>query len=431
VSEEKSLQIVELRAENTLRLKAVRIRPNGSMVLVGGRNAQGKSSVLNSIQMALGGGKAIPLEPVRHGARKATQRLDLGELVVERTITAKGTELVVTNRDGEIQRSPQSLLKALYSETSFDPVEFTRAEPKKQDEVLKKALGLDFSDLDAATAKLYDQRTGHNREVKRLEALIDSMPRHADAPTEPVNVEETAAELKRRNSLNAGRAAAEERISAERRALARWDERLAKMAKELEEARQNLENAQHEREELHAEILVLERNLPEAEPTEELEEKIAGAETVNGKLRANAERAKLEKELEAKLSAAEEATETMKSLADERAKRLAAAKFPIAGLGFDDSGPTLNDVPLAQASQAEKLRVSVAIAAALNPRLKVVLIRDGSVLDEDNLRLLAELAEAAGLQCWVERVGGKDPGAVIIEDGEVVEPAGAETTAAE
>ena len=354
-AEEKPLTIVELRAENTLRLKAVRIRPNGSMVLIGGRNAQGKSSVISAIEMALAGGKAIPLEPVRHGARKATQRVDLGELVVERTITARGTELVVTNRDGEVQRSPQSLLKALYSETSFDPVEFTRAEPKKQDEVLKKALGLDFSDLDAATAKLYDQRTGHNREAKRLEALLDSMPRHPDAPAEPVNVEETAAELKRRNGLNAGRMAAEERISSERRALTRWDERMAKLAKELEEARQNLENGRQEREELHAAILVLERNLPAAEPTDDLEAKIASAETVNGKLRANAERAKLEKELEAKLSAAEQATETMKSLADERAKRLGAAKFPIEGLGFDDSGPTLNDVPLAQASQAEKI----------------------------------------------------------------------------
>jgi hypothetical protein len=42
-------------------------------------------------------------------------------------------------------------------------------------------------------------------------------------------------------------------------------------------------------------------------------------------------------------------------------------------------------------------------------------------LDEDNMAIVAEMAEAAGAQVWLERVGTGDAGAVIIEDGEVVQ----------
>ena len=78
------MKIVELQAENVKRLKAVEITPDGTMQVIGGRNAQGKSSVLDAIWLALGGGKAskeTPL-PIRDGEDKASVRLDLGDLVV-------------------------------------------------------------------------------------------------------------------------------------------------------------------------------------------------------------------------------------------------------------------------------------------------------------------------------------------------------------
>jgi hypothetical protein len=55
----------------------------------------------------------------------------------------------------------------------------------------------------------------------------------------------------------------------------------------------------------------------------------------------------------------------------------------------------------------------------MNPTLKILLIRDGSLLDEDNLALIARMAEEAGGQIWIEMVGdGKDV-QVLIEDGMV------------
>lgn len=78
---------------------------------------------------------------------------------------------------------------------------------------------------------------------------------------------------------------------------------------------------------------------------------------------------------------------------------------------------TLNGLPLDQASAAERLRVSVAIRLAMNPRLRVLLIRDANLMDRESMRLVAEMARAAGAQLRLERVEVDDQATVLIEDG--------------
>lgn len=108
----------------------------------------------------------------------------------------------------------------------------------------------------------------------------------------------------------------------------------------------------------------------------------------------------------------------------EKKKKSAETKYPIEGLAIAETGViTFGGLPLSQASQAEQMRISVAIAAAMNPKLRVMLIRDGSLVDEEGLALLEGLAKEFDLQIWIERVGKKDKCAVIIEDGKIELPA--------
>jgi hypothetical protein len=103
----------------------------------------------------------------------------------------------------------------------------------------------------------------------------------------------------------------------------------------------------------------------------------------------------------------------------QKAEALLAAKFPVEGLGFGDTGVTLNGLPLEQASGAEQLRVSLAMGIALNPKLRVMLIRDGSLLDETSLALVGQMAERADMQVWIEMVADRGAAGVVIEDGMV------------
>ena len=106
-------------------------------------------------------------------------------------------------------------------------------------------------------------------------------------------------------------------------------------------------------------------------------------------------------------------------------KAIAGAKYPVPGLAFDQlGGVTLDAIPFAQCSSAEQLKVSVAIGIALNPSLRVLLIRDGSLLDAESLTMVRDMAQKAEAQVWLEAVttdAGKCQ--VIIEDGMIAEPA--------
>ena len=99
-----------------------------------------------------------------------------------------------------------------------------------------------------------------------------------------------------------------------------------------------------------------------------------------------------------------------------------AAEMPVAGISLSDESVMFNGQPLSQASSAEQLKVSVAMAFALKPRLKICLIRDGSLLDENSLKLVAGMAEEADAQVWLEKVSSDGAGcSVVIEDGMVKE----------
>ncbi|NIV98742.1 AAA family ATPase, partial [Candidatus Saccharibacteria bacterium] len=144
------MKIVQLTAENVKKLKVVRIRPDGSLVVIGGKNGQGKSSVLECIMAALGGKKHVLPEAVREGEKKGYTELDLDNgISIKRTFTKDGGgQLTITNKEeGTSYSSPQAMLDKIVGKISFDPLMFARAGEKEQLEFLRHLTGLDFSEL--------------------------------------------------------------------------------------------------------------------------------------------------------------------------------------------------------------------------------------------------------------------------------------------
>lgn len=128
-------------------------------------------------------------------------------------------------------------------------------------------------------------------------------------------------------------------------------------------------------------------------------------------------KAKLLEGAKASEAASDSLTEQMQKREADKRAAIAAAKMPIPGLGFGDGVVMFNGKPLHDASQAEQIRVSVAIASALNPKLKVAFIHDGSLLDKKSWALLEKHATEHGLQVFVETVDSSRPTAIVIEDG--------------
>jgi hypothetical protein len=154
---------------------------------------------------------------------------------------------------------------------------------------------------------------------------------------------------------------------------------------------------------------------------EAIDAQVESAEEINAAVRRHKEGERVRAELEQWTQSAAELSAAIEEVDRKKATGLAAAKFPIANLGFDESGVTYQGVPFKQASSAEQLRVSLAMAIALNPKLRVIRIADGSLLDADNLALVESIAREHDFQVWIEMVGDGDGRGIIIEDGEVKE----------
>ena len=159
---------------------------------------------------------------------------------------------------------------------------------------------------------------------------------------------------------------------------------------------------------------------PEAD-VEALERALATAAATNRAVAQKRERERLRtliEELESKSEA-----QTIRIEEREAAKRaaVAAAKMPVPDITFGEGVIFKAGVPFDQASDAEKLRASVAIAMAGNPKLRVLRIRDGSLLDSDSLRVIAEMAQEREFQVWVEKVSEDGKLGFVIENGQVKE----------
>ena len=418
-----TMKIVSLETENVKRLKAVRIEPDGTMVVIGGRNAQGKSSVLDSIEMALGGKESAPREPIRRGEKSARVVLQLdGEygLKIVRKFTEKGSTLSIETADGMKPKSPQGLLDQLCNRIAFDPLQFVRQKPADQAATLRKLVGIDFAELDRQRREVFETRTDVNRDAKRERAAAESIE-VVNAPKALVDVAELVEKLGKAQEGNKAIDERQRKLSACLERLQdlcddrdRLEKQIEKIRDQLADVNERIENGKtHCRDEGEAisELKKLDTN--------PIEEQIRNAETLNNAFRnmqTKRERKKRADELEKQ---SEKLTGQIEAIDKQKAETLGAAKWPVEGLGFGDDGVTFKGLPLEQASSAEQTRVAVAIGLALNPELPVVLIRDGSLLDDDSLAEVAKQAAAAGAQVWLERVGKGVECSVIIEDGEV------------
>jgi hypothetical protein len=378
------------------------------------------SSVLDSISMTLGGKREVCERPLRDGTQAGYSVVEIGDgdgplpedLIAQRTYGPGGAEtIIVQARDGRKHSTPQKVLDRLVGTLAFDPVGFLRLSGKEQAAMLRELLGVDTADLDAQYKAIYDKRTDANRDAKSWATRVDAMPRHLDAPEAEVPAREVLEQIDDARAIN-------QKSHDTRARHQRAIEEEGRLQRMVEEAQRQLEKATADRALLDDLVLTLE-DIDEAPLRAALDQ----CEEVNAKVRANAQRTAALKQLTAISDEAARLTDLLTKIEGERAARLAAAPNPLPGLALTDGRVVYQGVPLEQCSSAEQLRVAVALGLAQNPKLKVLLVRDGSLLDPENLALLGELAAAHDAQVWVEVVGEREGCAVVIEDGTVKEMA--------
>lgn len=410
------MRLMRLEAENIKRLRAVAVDIEGNLFIIGGRNAQGKTSLLDSLEYALSGEKAICDEPIRHGEKKARVIAEFDNMVVTRNFTGKGSYLSVKNKDGLKYSSPQAMLDKLCSKFGFDPLAFTRLNDSKQAEEIRKVLGIDFSGIDEKREDLYNKRKELNQAVKMKQGEFNAIPKDAEMniPDSPIESAALVTELQSLNQVEGEAKQAQLKLNNIKNNLfeARYEmeelaQRIGEMEKDEQKAKEGLETVSERIEALRA--------------REEIENELANVSRINEAVK-NRERAKtLRDEIFALKKQSDQFSSEIAKLDEEKRELLASKNFPVEGLSFDpDGGLLFNGLPFKQASSAQQLKISTAMGFCASPELKLVLIRDGSLLDEESLKAIGSIAAEYDGLVLMERVGEGKECQVIIEDGEIV-----------
>lgn len=434
------MTVVGLVVDAYKRLRAAHFSPSPTgLVQVRGRNGQGKSSLLDAVEVALRGGKSSDELPITQGEHGARVVLDLGELVVKRTWKRDSggeakSQLVVENADGTRRKGPQELLDMLCGQF-VDPQRFLSLKPLEQ---AKEALRVvppiggvrvheELERLERRAEEQFAQRRDLGRDADRTQKLVEELEQQAglfepDHKSYP-DAASLAAALQEAKDYNAGlQTLARQRDSAiekGRQAHARVERLTLALAKAQEE----LAKAQEDERSAGAEWRTANGMLADA-----VEIDVTPIVTQLGEIEAEQQRrAKHEmlaqaREEAARAAAVHKAADVeLETTREAISGLLAAAQFPVEGMTYDPESKSLRIglIPFSQASQMEKIDAGAAIAMAGDPPIRVLFIRNASLFDEASLARLARRAEERGYQVFCELVDDQKAGpGVWIEDGE-------------
>lgn len=431
------MKIINLQSENFKRIVAVDITPTGNMVEIAGRNGQGKSSILDAISVAIEGMSKAPSQPIRKGQLESSIAISLGddkpEIIVTRTFRPKadGSEIVskltVESADGAKYGSPQSMLDNLLGALTFDPLAFERMDARQQFNTLRAFVpGVDFDAIDRDNRGDYDRRATLNRKAKEARAAASAIKVDPSLPADAVDASALVAKLDDAGKHNADietRKANREKMAQKVADLKAGTESLLALIKEwqakIDEAKAGIQDNEAKSAELQGKLDAA-PPLPEPIDTAPIRAQINGASAVNDAIRDRQQRDALVKQAAEFETQAEELTLSMDQREVQKRKAIAEAKLPVDGIEFGDNEILFKGVPFSQASDAERLTVSISIAMAMNPKLRVIRVRDGSLLDDRSMAVLSSMADERDYQVWIERVDSTGKVGIVIEDGKVL-----------
>lgn len=418
-----SVKIQSLEIENTKRIKAVEMKPTeNGLTVIGGRNGQGKTSILDSIAWALGGEKYRPTSAAREGSvTPPALRITLNNgLIVERK--GKNSSLKVIDPNGN--KGGQQLLNEFVSELAIDLPKFLNANNKEKAQTLLQIIGVgdDLFRLEKEETELYNKRHLLGQIADQKKKFADEQPYFADAPKELVS----ASELIRQQQEILARNGENQRLRQQHEAMIKEEEA---MTAAIEETKAKLNDLESRRADLLDKIIISAKTTAELvdESTEELERNIENIEEINIKVRANMTKEMAEDEAKKYKEDYDGMTGDIEAIRRQKMDLLNSADLPLPGLSVESGELLYQGKKWDCMSGSEQLKVATAIVRKLKPQCGFVLIDKLEQMDIDTMNDFGAWLEAEGLQAIATRVSTGGECAIIIEDGYAVDKSPAPT----
>lgn len=416
---DESVKITSLELENVKRVKAVKLEPTeNGLTVIGGKNNQGKTSVLDAIVWALGGDKYKPSQVKREGSMVDPHiHIELNNgIVVERS--GKNGTLKVTDSTGK--KAGQKLLSSFISTFALDMPKFIEASPKEKANTLLQIIGVgdELAKLDNQESIDYNRRTEIGRIADQKKKYADEMPQWDGVPDEIVSASEL---IQKQQDILARNAQRQQWIRDHDQLVteaADLEQKISDLKKQLKEVEKKVKASEHDSAELAM------------ESTEELEESISNIDAINAKVRDNLNKQKAEEDAKEYRDQYDKLTSDIETIRSNRMKLLNNAKMPLPGLSVDHGELTYKGQRWDNMSSSEQMIVATAIVRELNPKCGFVLLDKLEQMDVDTMNEFGSWLQQEGLQAIATRVSTGDECSIYIEDGYSVKD-GVKTAATE
>lgn len=423
------LKVLKAEITNFKNIDYREVEFNGRSVIIAGPNQAGKSSLIQAICSPLNS-KYIPLEPIKEGEEKGKVELTIGGKLDGEDVTYsieyfftqgnKRGRLALFDEEGtQIKGGEKGILNSIIGDISFDIMEFvslgrTKTGAKsvegvrKQIEILKSIMPKDaikkIHELDTEKQEKYDLRHSVNLEVKFLKSKLDQSAftqEEIDKYSEVLSVKDLMEEIQKAQEKNGIYDKSEEIVDS-------YEDNCKELDEEIAELEVKLKKRKAEREHLDVQKAKCEAWMKKnpKKDISDLQEKIDNIQEHNSNVAKVQDYEKSRKELDEKSKESDNLTERLKAIEEEKKAVFSNAKMPVKGLEFDEDNVTFRGLPLSEGNipTSQLIGVGLKIGMAMNPNLKLLVIRDGSLLDQKTMNFILDVCEKKGYQLLIEVV---------------------------
>ena len=410
-----SIKINKLEIENVKRIKAVKIEPTkDGLTIIGGKNNQGKTSVIDSIAWALGGDRYKPSQAAREGS-VIPPNLHIvmsNGLVVERK--GKNSSLKVTDPNGN--KGGQQLLNEFVEQLALDLPKFMESSGKEKAHTLLQIIGVgdQLAALEKEEKELYNRRLTIGQIADQKKKFADEQTYYPEAPKELVSPSELIRQQQDILARNGENQKKREQVEAIQQQVSMLREQIDEKEHQLKELKEKFEHVFHD-------LTIAQTSAKDLqdESTAELEESIANIEEINRKVRANMDKDKAEDDAREYKDQYNALTVEITDVRQKQIDLLKSAELPLPELSVKDGELIYKGQQWDNMSGSDRLKVSTAIVRKLNPKCGFVLLDKLEQMDTDTLNEFGHWLEQEGLQAIATRVSTGDECSIIIEDGYV------------
>lgn len=425
---EKGLKIINAEIENFKNISYKEVEINGKSFNITGMNGAGKSSFWQALMSPLDS-KFIPQEPIKKGEERGSVEIKIsgelnGEMKTYNIAIYFSQEnqrgrLVITGEDGEAVKGGKKLIQDIVGNISFDIMEFINlgltstgkvsvTGVREQIEILKQLMPQEtleqLHNLDVEYNELYAERADVKNKLKYQKTVVDNNPftqEEAEKYLKPMDPKEVQSKiddfgksLEDWNRIDNKVREFSSTISKNEELLHEAIVTVKTLEKLLEEEKKKLKQGEEWlSKNSKPEMGDLNTKMTEINSHNEQHTKLMSIEASR-------------KELDEITAQEKKMTMDLMGLRVKKKELFGANPLPVKGLSFDDEKVLYNDLPLSEGNipTSHLIAIGCKIGMAMNPNLKVMLIKDGSLLDNKTTKRILSICEKEGYQLMMETV---------------------------